>query len=75
MFLVCLTPLFFCTVREILLHINNGYSCKQNPDSIFVFGSQDFGTWIWIWVIKIQIPCLDSLKKDEGFGFDKSTNV
>ena len=75
MFLVCLTPLFFCTVREILLHINNGYFCKQNPDSIFVFGSQDFGTWILIWVIKIQIPCLDSLKKDEGFRFHKSTKV
>ena len=27
-----------------------------------VFGWLDLGTWIWIWVIKIQIPCLDSLQ-------------
>ena len=26
------------------------------------FGWLDLGTWIWIWVIKIQIPCLDSLQ-------------
>ena len=29
--------------------INNTYG---------MFRWQDLGTWIWIWVIKIQMPCL-----------------
>ena len=28
-----------------------------------MFGWHDVGIWIWTWVIKIQIFCLDSLQK------------
>ena len=30
--------------------------------TLCLIGWLDLGTWIWIWVIKIQIPCLDSLQ-------------
>ena len=35
-----------------------------------MFGWQDLGTWIYIWVVKIQIPYLDSLQRVKDLEFE-----
>ena len=68
---------FFCIKNKWSLHTPKKRGSQSTQISFF-FESSPFAvshTWIWIWVIKIQIPCFDSLQKVKNLDLTNSSRI